>query len=139
MKKYFYNKIQKFILYFISEYIEEFSIKPLHNKIDIQRKEIVNFRFDLSMLLKQENINDKNIKDLFKIIDKLSKDSITAWLDISSCKKDNTSIVILSRIKWKERIEFIERKFNNIWEIENFIKSIKKSDENIYIDNIFNI
>lgn len=135
MKKYIYNKIQKFILYFISEYIEEFSIKPLHEKIDIQKKEQKNIN---NKLEDQNNLNYRNIKDLFKITNKLYNSSITLWLDISSCKEDTTSIIILSRIKWKERVEFIERKFNNIWEVENLIKSIKRDNENIYIDRPHN-
>ena len=61
MKKYFYKKIQQFILYFISEYIEEFSIKPLHQKIDIQQKEIKDTIFDIAMIMKESNNNKRDI------------------------------------------------------------------------------
>ena len=140
LKQYLFNKVRDTILYFLDSYSYEFYYKGLQrlDKIQEEQSKKINDNWKyISTLFEQNILNKENIKDLFKTVNKISKDSVTMWLDISCWKEDGTSIIILSRIKWEERVEFINRRFSNIWEVEKFIKSIKKDDDNVYIDKAF--
>ena len=140
IKQYLFNKIRDTILYFLDSYLYEFYYKGLQrlDKIQEEQSKKINDNWKyISTLFDQNNLNKENIKDLFKTLNKISKDSVTMWLDISSCKEDSTFIIVLSRIKWKEIVRSINRRFNNIWELENFVRSIKKDDDNVYIDKPF--
>lgn len=128
IKKYIYELFRKIIKYYLYN-----DLKLIYTRIDSVAIELIN---------KEQNINrridlcDRNNILNLEWLNKLSKTSLSAFIDLWSIKHDTTIISIISRIWWTEKVDFFELRFSSIKELESYIKKIKRpfNSENIYID-----
>lgn len=141
MKKYFKDLVCKIILYFIWDNLD--NIQKNVDWMWIRLNWSINWKIKKMHDEINSKINNKTSR-YDDILDRVSKNSVTMWLDISIWKYDSTHIIVLSRIWDKERVEIMTKNFRTMLDVSRFIQRTKTelevdNNNNIYADTPNNL